>query len=369
VSVDPARQDGMGTGAGTSAGTGSGTESEPGAGTGVGNGGGVVDGGVLVPLVTPFRRGQVDWDSLRRAARWFAARRVDALWLNGTTSEFHALREDEIIEVVRVVAEAVPADCLVIAHVGAPATRLALRLAGPCAEAGADAVCAVPPYYLPYSDDEVLGYFRAIRGAAGIPLLAYNIPALTKLAVSQEMILRLTAEGTITGVKDTQWTVPQVAALAGAAGRAGVRVPVFTGDATMLAGAMRAGAAGTVTAISNVVPLHCMRLVSAARRGDREAAASLQPGLAAAVAATVVSTRPASTPRMASVKYLLAELGVIDDPETAAPFQPLTAGERAELTAGALPLVRRLEDEAKNDLQTTGNTGRLSPGNAKEPRR
>jgi 4-hydroxy-tetrahydrodipicolinate synthase len=305
--------------------------------------------GVLVPLVTPFRAGEVDWASLRKAAVWFAGLGVDALWLNGTTSEFHALHEEEMAEVVRVVVAAVRAsavNCPVIAHAGAPATRLAVSLARRSAEAGADAVSAVPPYYLPYSDDELLAYFRAIRAAAGVPLFAYNIPALTKIAVSPSAVLTLAADGTIAGVKDTQWTVPEVGALAGAARRAGVAAPVFVGDASMLSEAIYAGAAGTVTAISNVLPRHCLRLVAAARRQDREAAAALQRDLTAAVGYTALPARPAGTPRMGSVKYLLAELGVIEDPEVAAPFSPLTAAERAELSATALPLVRRLEDEA-----------------------
>jgi 4-hydroxy-tetrahydrodipicolinate synthase len=307
--------------------------------------------GVLVPLVTPFRRGEVDWPSLRRAALWFARTGVDALWINGTTSEFHALHQDEMAEAVRVVADAVKAsdgaaDCPVIAHAGAPATRLAVSLARSSVEAGADAVSAVPPYYLPYSDDELLEYFRAIKAAAGVPLFAYNIPVLTKTAVSPGSVVTLAADGTIAGVKDTQWTVPEIATLAEAASQAQVRVPVFVGDATTLHEAVRAGAAGTVTAISNVVPRHCLRLITAASRGDEDAAAGLQRGLTTMVGLTALSARPAGTPRMASVKYLLAELGVIDDPEVAGPFRPLGPAERAELSARALPLARRLEDEA-----------------------
>jgi 4-hydroxy-tetrahydrodipicolinate synthase len=301
--------------------------------------------GVLLPLVTPFHRGQVDWASLRRAAIWFADAGVDALWLNGTTSEFHALREDELVEVVRVVADAAGSKTPVIAHVGAPATRLATSLARRCAAAGADAVAAVPPYYLPYSEPEIIAYFRAIKEAAGLPLFAYNIPVLTKTAVSPGAVVALAAEGTIVGVKDTQWTVSEVGDLTADAG-----VPIFIGDATKLGEAVRAGAAGAVTAIANVLPRHCARLIAAARSGepgaDEPGADELQRELTEAVGYTVLPTRPAA-PRMAAVKYLLAELGVIDDPEAAAPFSPLTAAERAELAAKALPLIQRLEDKAR----------------------
>jgi 4-hydroxy-tetrahydrodipicolinate synthase len=310
------------------------------------------DAGVLVPLVTPFRNGEVDWASLAKAATWFAGTGVDGLWLNGTTSEFHALQADEMVEAVRVVAEAVrDTGCPVIAHVGAPATRLAVELAARSTQAGADAVAAVPPYYLPYADEELLAYFRAIKAATIAPLYAYNIPALTKAAVSPEAVLTLAADGTISGVKDTQWSVSEVAALTGKTRQRKLRAPVFTGDATKLSEAIAAGAAGTVTAISNVLPRHCLRLIAAAGASHQdtrhqEEAAARQRDLTEAVGYTALPTRPPGTPRMGAVKYLLAELGVIDDPEVAAPFSPLTPAERAELTATALPLVRRLEDEA-----------------------
>jgi 4-hydroxy-tetrahydrodipicolinate synthase len=306
---------------------------------------GAVRTGVLVPLVTPFHRGQVDWGSLRRAASWFADTGVDALWLNGTTSEFHALHEDELVEVVRVVADAAGSEIPVIAHVGAPATRLATSLARRCVVAGADAVAAVPPYYLPYSEHEVIAYFRAVSEAAGRPLFAYNIPALTKVAVSTRAVLTLTVEEVIVGVKDTQWTVAEIGDLTGAATAKGLEVPVFVGDATKLSEALYAGAAGTVTAISNVLPRYCLRLVAAAQDADQNLAESLQRDLTEAVGLTVLPTRP-SAPRIAAVKYLLAEMGVIEDPETAAPFDPLTATERAELKTKALPLIQRLENNA-----------------------
>src|SRR5262245_34927013 len=112
--------------------------------------------------------GELDPGSLRRQVEFLIAAGVSGLWVNGTTGEFFALEADEraavVAEVVRAAAGWVP----VIAQVGDTVTRRAARHALAAAEAGADYAAAVAPYYVAFSQAELLSYYRDL--AATVPL-------------------------------------------------------------------------------------------------------------------------------------------------------------------------------------------------------
>jgi dihydrodipicolinate synthase/N-acetylneuraminate lyase len=86
--------------------------------------------------------------------------------------------------------------------------------------------------------------------------------------------------------------------------------------------------------------------VAAAADGDWGTARQLQSSLAELLLSLRLPGRAPWTPRTASLKFLLRELGVIASDTCARPFTPLAPAEQEALRTTALPLVEQLESSA-----------------------
>ena len=303
---------------------------------------------VLTPLVMPFTpSGTPDFDSLARQAAWVVDNGASGVWVNGSTAEFYAVREGERTEAIQVVADALRGRGVPVAgQVGAPGTRLAVRLANEAVQAGATALAAVLPYYAPFEEDECEAYVRAVAEAGGVPLYLYQVPAMSKVTLSADGILSLAADGVLAGMKDSWGNLTWLRYLVESAKRRSVELDVFMGDAALLNAGMATGAVGMITAVADVIPRHIGRAVRAVHAGDWTLATQLQTQTVEFLESLKVPQRPAGMPRIPSLKVLLAELGVIAHPLNAAPFRELDSSERAWLLSHALPLAEELEAAA-----------------------
>lgn len=303
---------------------------------------------VLTPLVMPFTTdGAPDFESLARQASWVIDHGASGVWLNGTTGEFYALTEEERTQSVRSVAEALGGRGVPIAsQIGAPATRLAVRLAEQAVAAGATVVAAVLPYYMTYDQDECKAYLREVKRAAQVPLYLYQVPAMTKLTLSDASIIDLIKDGTLTGMKDSWGNMTWLRYLLEKVKVQGLDFEAFMGDAALMMAGMATGVVGMITAVADVIPRHIGRGVKAVHSGDWTLAAEVQSEAVEFLESLKVPGRPATTPRIPSLKVLLAELGAIETPLNAGPFREFDTTERAWLVNNALPIAERLEAAA-----------------------
>jgi 4-hydroxy-tetrahydrodipicolinate synthase len=291
--------------------------------------------------------GAIDRDSLARQVRWLLDAGASGLWVNGTTGEFHALDADERTAVVADVVAAASEDGFVIAQVGAPATRTAQRLAERAKDAGADWVAAVAPYYMAFDQAELMDYYRAVARAAGEPVVAYQIPLMTKVSLTVESVVELCAEGTIAGIKDSAGDIAWLRRLIERSREQGLDLRVFAGGGGMVDSSILAGAPGAMCAIANLVPRHCAGLVERALAGDWAEAARRQTQLNRLIEALRLPGRPLwGAATLPPYKHVLATRGLIAGETCSAPLRPLDAAERLRLRERALPLVEELETVA-----------------------
>jgi 4-hydroxy-tetrahydrodipicolinate synthase len=232
---------------------------------------------VVVALVTPFRDdGTVDLEVLAEHIEFLVTAGVDSLMPCGTTGEGPLLEDDETATIIAAVVERAGGRASVLAHVGRAATASTVALARRAIANGADAVSAVVPYYYALSDGQVVAHYRALLAAAGdIPALAYTIPERTGNNLSPDVAAALADEG-LAGVKDSTKSFDrhrEYLALA----RPGFAV--YMGSDGMVLDALRAGAAGCVSALANVRPDLLVRLRDAVAAGWDDEAAALQAEL------------------------------------------------------------------------------------------
>jgi 4-hydroxy-tetrahydrodipicolinate synthase len=215
----------------------------------------------VVALLTPFGRdGRPDRAALRNHVERLVEERVDGLMPCGTTGEGPLLEEDEAAAVVEAAIAAAEGRAPVLAHVGRASTAATVRVARRAIASGAAAVSAVVPYYYGLEEERVLAHYRALLDATGeTPALAYNIPARTGNDLAPETVRTLAADG-LAGIKDSTKSLDRHREyLRGA----GPTFAVFMGSDGMVADALRAGAAGCISAVANVRPDLLVHLVQA----------------------------------------------------------------------------------------------------------
>ena len=142
--------------------------------------------GVMAALLTPFTQQQMlDTESLRRLVQFNIEQGIDGLYVGGSTGEAFVQSLSEREQVMEIVAEEAKGKITLIAHVGCVSTAESQRLATAAARFGFDAVSAVTPFYYPFSFEEHCDHYRAIIDSAdGLPMVVYNIPALSGVVLA-----------------------------------------------------------------------------------------------------------------------------------------------------------------------------------------
>ncbi len=289
--------------------------------------------GLVVPIATLFADdGSLDPGRNGKFARALSEAKVDHLFALGSLGEFPSLTDEERERFQEVVIESAIGPTDVWVGCGAPSTRQAVRYAESAEAAGAAAVVAVPPYYLHPPLVAVERYYRAIRAAVSVPVLAYNIPSLVGYALPPSLVHALAQEGTIAGVKDTSGSLESVGSFLDGAPPT---LAVFPGDDGLASASIARGAKGAVMGIANVVPRLCVELVRAARTGETATVDDLQRTVDALVEVSRVGPFP-STDKFLAAELWGAEVGY------RAPYDALSSEEASRVLARLAPLRERL---------------------------
>lgn len=256
--------------------------------------------GLVVPVPTLFSDdGALDLGRNSKFARALAEAKVDHLFVLGSLGEFPSVTDAERPRLTEVVVESVTGKTDVWAGCGAPSTRQAVAYAEQAESLGAAALVAVPPYYLHPPLPAIERYYRSMRQAVSVPVLAYNIPSLVGYPLPPAFLHDLARADVLAGAKDTSGSLESVETFLAHAPEG---FAVFPGDDAFASAAIERGAPGAVMGIGNVVPKLCVDLVAAARSGERARASELQ----SLVDALVDVGRAAPFP--ANMKFLASEL-------------------------------------------------------------
>ncbi|MFB9832307.1 dihydrodipicolinate synthase family protein [Actinoallomurus acaciae] len=282
--------------------------------------------GAISAIVTPFTAdaAAVDERALRDLVDRTVAAGADGIIACGGTGEFTALSTEERHEVVRIVTEQTAGRIPVIAQTGGLSTREAIAHADHAASAGADALMVAPPFYEPLSTAQAEEYFGDVATATELPIMLYNYPRGTGLAMDAELIVSLAGQhGNIRFVKDSSADAFLLSRLVS---EYGDRVGTFCGEDVLVGAALTIGALGLVTGSFNfMMPVHATML-QAARAGDHATVSRLWRETLPLVVCL------ASNPYTSAVKTACSILGHDVGP-VRAPLPAISARGREELQA------------------------------------
>ncbi|MGO4173836.1 4-hydroxy-tetrahydrodipicolinate synthase [Bosea sp. TAF32] len=270
--------------------------------------------GSMPALVTPFKSGKVDEETLRALVEWQIASGSTGLVPVGTTGESPTLSHDEHKSVVEIVVDQAKGRVPVIAGAGSNNTIEAIDLAVHAGKAGADAVLVVTPYYNKPTQEGMYQHFKAVNDAIGIPIIIYNIPPRSVVDMSVETMTRLYELKNIVGVKDATANLARVSQQRHAMGPDFIQL---SGEDMTALAYMAAGGHGCISVVANVAPRLCADLMEAALKGDYAGALKVQDRLVPLHDATF------KEPGLAGAKHGLKLLGRIEE-EIRLPLMPVT---------------------------------------------
>lgn len=257
--------------------------------------------GIWSPMPTPFDpRGRLDEERTGELTDYLIQGGVDGLFPLGTTGEFALLDRDERRRVVEIVADRAASRVPVLAGVSDPSPRNAAAFAKDAAEAGADGVVATAPYYYRVDEGGLLAHFRMIHDAISLPLVLYNIPDWTHAFVPLTVVSQLAEEGTIVGMKYTEYNLFNLMRFIAGAGS---RISILTGSDAMTYSCLEAGGSGAVISVSNILPREASSVYDLFRSGKKEEARAAQEALLPAIEAAGIGYFPAG------VKEAMSQVG------------------------------------------------------------
>jgi 4-hydroxy-tetrahydrodipicolinate synthase len=294
--------------------------------------------GVYPAMTTPFEDDEsIDFEQLRDNAKRLEVAGVDGLVPVGSTGESATLSHDEHVEVVEAVIDAVD-DVPVIAGTGSNNTREALSLSRRAADAGADALLLISPYYNKPEQRGLLEHYRTIADEIDLPQIVYNVPSRTGRNIEPDTAVALAEHENIQAFKAASGDLGQISEIVERTRRQDFAV--LSGDDPLTVPMVSIGATGAISVVANVEPERTCAMVGAALAGDFERARELHHELGPLARALFVETNPIP------VKEAMAMRG-LGSPDLRSPLSRLSEQHREHLRAV-------LDDLETTDFEASG---------------
>ena len=206
-------------------------------------------GRLLTAMITPFKDDlSIDWAGVEKLAKHLVSTGHDGIVVNGTTGEAPTTSDDEKIEIIKVVRKAVDGKAKVVAGAGNNETSHSVEQAEMAANAGADGLLVVTPYYNKPPQAGIEAHFRAMADATKVPVMLYDIPGRTGVAIEPDTIVKLASHPNIVALKDAKGDVASTSWVIKRCG-----IPVYSGDDILNLPLLSVGAVGFVSVCGHTV--------------------------------------------------------------------------------------------------------------------
>lgn len=234
--------------------------------------------GIIPPIVTPFdEAGNINEAFLRREMEYCINAGVDGLSIGGSTGEGPTLRDEELVRMIGIAKDYVPAEKTLVCGIMRACTRDAVRTGLAVREAGADAIMVTPTSYnvLVPNEQGMFDYYATLSKEVGLPIIIYNV--IPQNTISPQLFNRLLNETDhVMGIKQSVGGIQALYADIMTVGKKG-RVYAATDD--MIFSCFELGASGAISAIVSVFPEECVRMWKYAKEGNHGEGLKIQNSL------------------------------------------------------------------------------------------
>ena len=229
--------------------------------------------GMATAMVTPMTQEGVDYEALGRFIDFQLASGINALVAVGTTGESATLTPEERKKVISFTIDRVAGRVPVIAGTGTNNTLHAIDYSVSAAQAGADALLVVTPYYNKATQNGLIAHYTAIADKVDKPIILYNVPSRTGCNLLPATVEKLAEHPNVAAIKEASGNMSQVVELFA---RCGDKIDVYSGEDGLTVPMLAMGGMGTISVLSNVIPKGAVEMTDAFFAGDLRKAAALQ---------------------------------------------------------------------------------------------
>ena len=230
-------------------------------------------------MITPFKEsGELYEAALRRLVNFLIAGGVHGLFIGGSYGSFPLMTLEERKKLAEATFDEVKERIPLIVHVATPCTAHSVELAKHAEDLGAMAVSSVVPYYYSsfgYDEKDLLGYYKALADAVGIPVHIYNNPKTTGFAVTTALLVKLHEVG-VSGLKDSSGQMMTIAEHIREMRKRKIDFTFSIGTTGLLLPALALGVEACVAGTANALPEVMVELYNVLTKGDFTKGAELQ---------------------------------------------------------------------------------------------
>jgi 4-hydroxy-tetrahydrodipicolinate synthase len=272
--------------------------------------------GSIPPLITPFRNGEVDYDAYAQLVAFQIKNGSHGILVNGTTSEPSTLTVEERNKLVDIALQVAGKKVHVCAATGSQSLRETKLLTEHAAQAGADSLLIVTPYYIKPPQRGLIAYYLEVAAISNLPWMVYHIPGRTAVSVTIDTFKELKAKSpTFVGMKHAVNDLGFVSECVSVFGK---DFRIFVGLEELSFPEMCVGACGLMNAVGNLQPRILSDLCEAVWRSDLARAQALHHQLFEINQAVFFDTNPIP------IKYMMKRLGILPANEHRLPMMPAT---------------------------------------------
>ena len=279
--------------------------------------------GLVVALVTSFRGGALDLESMARLLELQLENGVEGVVVSGSTGEAATCTVEERRTLWAFVRERVRGRVPVIAGTGSNNTVESIALTRMAEELKLDGALVVTPYYNKPTPRGQVEHFGAVARSTRLPIILYNVPGRTGTNTTADVLAKLDSIPNIVAVKEASGSLDQASAV-----RARTRLTLLSGDDSLALPMIAVGATGVISVAGNVAPGEMRRLSDLARAGKGPEAEAIHRRLAPLFRALFLESNPGPA------KFLLSAMGVMAN-ELRLPLVPIEPATETAVLAAA----------------------------------
>ena len=260
--------------------------------------------GIGTAMITPMTEKGVDYAALERLIARQMEANIDALIICATTGEAPTLTDEEHMDVIKFAVKQVNGRMPIIAGTGSNYTDHAVEMSKMSADAGADALLCVTPYYNKCTQKGIVESYYKIADSTDLPMIVYNVPGRTGVNIKPETYEKLAEHDKIVGIKEANGDISSVVAtMAKCAGK----IDMYSGNDDQIIPIMAMGGVGCISVLSNILPAETKKMTDLFFAGKVAEAAALQCRYKALIDALFCEVNPIPA------KTALAAMGLCSD--------------------------------------------------------
>ena len=251
-------------------------------------------------IVTPFTEDGVNFEEFKKLIEFQIENEVDAIIVCGTTGEASTMTTEEKKETIKFAIDIIAKRTKVIVGTGSNNTKTAIEMSKFAAEAGADGILVVTPYYNKTTQQGLIAHYTEIAKSVKLPIIMYSVPGRTGVNIAPETCKELSKIENIVAIKEASGNISQVAKIASLCQE---DLAIYSGNDDQIIPVLSLGGKGVISVLSNVMPKYTHDMTKKYLEGNVEQATKMQLDVIDLIDALFIEVNPIP------VKYALNLMG------------------------------------------------------------